>query len=517
MVSRGLNFIGDTTIDIGLGEATRSTLDAIISADIPVSYIEHKYQFERHLTHPKWTERYNAIKHGYRYGVNLISYNVMEYSQLNLKELQSLTHDTYSIAYWVWEQPAIPSRFHHAFYNVDEIWTASRFAQQAFAQVRPIPVHVIPYPVHIQQTKQLTASELGIPENRKTFFFSFSISSTLERKNPFGVIEAFRRAFPKDSQNAPILIIKAHHGDVFPKEAEQLRRELANIPHVLIEHSLERQDMINLMGSIDYYISLHRAEGFGLGMAEAMLLGKPVIATNFSSNTDFMNINNSFPVCYTLTPTPDDIHVYEAGQLWAEPDIDHAAEMMQLVVSKPELAQDRARLGQKTIQENYSPQVIGHMIKQRLAQIEPTIQNKVWAMPQPSPPTYEDINLDDVINIPENFDMMTMAIELKERFHTWDYNRIPENRSRLLQLPVIGFIFRLLKRLQILGRVWADLKFVLIAMVALQTELVKQVDPLTDNQHAQAQEIEKLKTDMRLHTQHKARVEQTDDKTGQST
>ncbi len=516
MESRGLNFIGDTTIDIGLGEATRSTLDAIISNDIPVSYIDYQYQFDKHLTHPQWTERYNAIKHGYRYDVNLISHNVLEYSQLNLNELQSLTHDSYSIAYWVWEQPAIPSRFHHAFYHVDEIWTASRFAQQAFAQIRPIPVHVIPYPVHIQQTKQLTASELGIPENRKTFFFSFSISSTLERKNPFGVIEAFRRAFPKDTPSSPILILKAHHTDVFPEETDLIKRKLADITHILIEHSLERQDMINLIGSIDYYISLHRSEGFGLGMAEAMLLGKPVIATNFSSNTDFMNINNSFPVRYTLTPTPDNIHVYEAGQLWAEPDIDHAAEMMQLVVSKPELAQERARLGQKTIQENYSPQVIGHMIKQRLAQIEPSVQNKVWTMPQPSP-TYDDINLDDALETPDNFDMTAMTIELRKRFETWDYNRIPENRSRLLQFPVIGFVFRMVKRVQILGKVWADLKFVLIAMVALHTELVKQVDLLEDNQHTQAQEIEKLKTDMRLHTQHKARVEQADNKTGKST
>ena len=496
---RGVNYIGDTTVNIGLGEATRSTLDAIISADIPVSYRELNYALKERVSNSDQIDRYNHLKQNCDHDINLIHYNFREYYDLAPEARYTLTKDKYTIVQWIWEQSEIPPVFHPAFYHVDEIWTASRFAQHAFANVRPVPVHVIPYPVSATPTHTWSPAELGVIGDKKTFFFSFSALSVPERKNPFAVIEAFRRAFPKPTSQSPVLILKAHHLEHLPEEANRLRRQLADIPHVLIEESLSRQDMINLMHSIDCFVSLHRAEGFGLGMAEAMLLGKPVIATNYSGNTDFMNLNNSFPVRYTMTHPSQNIPIYDPKIMWAEPDIDHAAELMQLVMSDPDLVQERARLGQKTIQENYSPDVIGQQIKNRLAQIQPTIRHKVWTFPTP-PPTYAPIDLETASAIPQDFDLIEMSDKLKKYYHTWEHRRIPETRNPLFGLPVIGFVLRLFSRVMRLGKMWADLKFILLALIAIQTELVKREDLSRPIQNAHDRLLQKLESDTSLLT-----------------
>lgn len=499
--STGINLIGDTTGELGLAETTRITLSAMIDNDIPVSYIEHNYTFAKREKGNQ-SRRFDRYKNGHQYAINLLFYNIYDMQFLDDNTLRNLTADRYTIGYWIWEQSKIAPELHEHFYKVDEIWTATRFCQQAFAGVRPIPVKVIPYPIQVQTTRKFTKHELGVDGDRPVFLFSFSVQSLEARKNSLGLIEAFRRAFPKDTPNSPVLLLKALHLDTAPDLAPVLEDRLSQVNGILMDDSLTRQEMNNLLGSVDCYISLHRSEGFGLGMAESMALGVPVIATHFSGNTDFMTRDNSFPVRYDLIPVTDDLfqyepdraYMYQRGQLWADPDLDHAAELMQTVISNPALAQERARLGQKTIQDHFSPQAVADLIRKRITAINPDDRRAVYPAVPVSPKPY---NLDTALDIPQAFDMNAMTADLRQRFQTWDYDRVPETRNRWLRLPVIGVFLRVFMRVWMLGKLWADLKYVLMALIALQTETTKKLQTIDEHD----QTLNQLRADNLLHTQ----------------
>jgi glycosyltransferase involved in cell wall biosynthesis len=221
--------------------------------------------------------------------------------------------------------------------------------------------------------------ELGLPEDACIFFFHFDSFSTFARKNPWAVIRAFRRAFASEERSGPVrLVMKTIHLSRTPAAAgERLRRELQDAGGILIDEELSAEDMGSLINRCDVYVSLHRSEGFGLGIAEAMLAGRPAIATAYSGNLEFMNQQNSCLVGYRLRPVDDseisynpgmDV-VYEAGQLWAEPDIGQAARWMRWLYENPA---ERARIGSaasRTISTRYSSAAAGAAAATRLAEI----------------------------------------------------------------------------------------------------------------------------------------------------
>ncbi len=162
----------------------------------------------------------------------------------------------------------------------------------------------------------MSRARFGLPEGRFVYLFTFAATSTAARKNPFGVIEAFERAFghPRGA-TAPLLVIKAHHllahdFDAFRLLHKHLLAALARVGGMLLTDHYTRLETNDLMACADCYVSLHRAEGFGLGLAEAMYLGKPAIATNYSGNVDFMTPENSYLVEYRLRKIVLEDHVY---------------------------------------------------------------------------------------------------------------------------------------------------------------------------------------------------------------
>ena len=193
-----------------------------------------------------------------------------------------------------------------------------------------------------------------------------------------GLIKAFEQAFaPHERGTSATLVLKSMRLHWFPELERFLRREMKRINGILMVDDLTNTEMTSLINCIDVYVSLHRCEGFGLGMAEAMRLGKPLIATAFSANVDFCTAENCLQVGYDLVQVTDDDHkyhpvmtgLYRAGQYWADPDLDQAARWMRHLFDRP---QQRARLGEaarKTIVEGFNRQVAGQRMRDRLTEI----------------------------------------------------------------------------------------------------------------------------------------------------
>lgn len=240
----------------------------------------------------------------------------------------------YNLAVFWWE-------FDDYFTNVacfdflDEIVVFSSITYKALEKV--IPKHVkltrleypfLTYSPQLSRNEVLSNYDLGL--DRVYTLFVFDMHSYIERKNPYGVLSAFNSAL---QQNKSLyLILKITNFDLWRKDSQDLLLSIKTLglskSVTIISDNLTEQEMRELIGCCDIYISLHRAEGLGLGMLEAMSLGKPVIATRFGGNLDFMNDDNSLLVDYTLTEVKKSFAAYQKGYLWAEPDVDMAAKYL---------------------------------------------------------------------------------------------------------------------------------------------------------------------------------------------
>jgi glycosyltransferase involved in cell wall biosynthesis len=225
----------------------------------------------------------------------------------------------------------------------------------------------MPLPVVPPPPAKVDRSHFGLSEDAYLFLFTFDVSSQLERKNPFGLIQAFRRAF--GGQSDVVLILKYTNAEYDPREVARLREASHGSNVVHVEGYLTRDELAGLMRAADCYVSLHRAEGFGLTIAEAMALGKPVIATNYSGNTDFMTASNSYPVDYRLVPIARDYGPYLRGMSWADPDLDQATALMREVVEDRARAAERGRRAAADIAASRAPERTGALVRRRLEEI----------------------------------------------------------------------------------------------------------------------------------------------------
>jgi glycosyltransferase involved in cell wall biosynthesis len=224
-----------------------------------------------------------------------------------------------------------PQAWQYATHMVDEIWVATEFIAEAMRKSGKKVVK-IPFPLEFDlPPEHLNKEYFGLNPKEFTFIFSFDFNSIPERKNPEATIKAFKRAFPKGDHCAR-LILKTMNGSHYAQLKKNLEVLIDQDPRIEIrDEYLTQDEMRGLIRSADCYISLHRAEGLGLGLAEAMYMGKPAIATGYSGNTEFMNSTNSILVPYALAPIPMGAYPNRQDQVWAEPDIEIAAEKMQKI------------------------------------------------------------------------------------------------------------------------------------------------------------------------------------------
>lgn len=239
------------------------------------------------------------------------------------------------IGYWAWEMPEIPPEWRPALRCVSRIWVPSRFTAAALEPHLPGRVHVVPPPLALAPPvpSALDRAAFGLPADAVVTLVSFNLASSFARKHPFAAIAAFRGAFGDRPDR--ILVLKVSHTNHAPADFARLA-SMARAPNIRLEtRTFSTGDSHALTACADIVLSLHRGEGFGLVLAEAMLLGKPVVATAWSGNTDFMDAGNAVPIGYRLVPARDDRMVYRG--LWAEPDVAEAAEQLRA------LADDTAR------------------------------------------------------------------------------------------------------------------------------------------------------------------------------
>lgn len=361
--AEGLNLIGYLTAESGVGESARSTLRILEAAGIPVTPIEFRVgnlsRMDETLPDVSATEHLHPI--------NLFHINADQMFVARQHLGQSLLAGRYNIGYWAWELPEFPDEWVPALGLLDEVWVPSAFCQQAIATKSPVPVLRVPHSVEAPSVAA-DREAFGIDERDVAFFAMCDVLSVPERKNPFGVAETFRRAFP--GNEAVRLLLKITNLEHQPDLSGRLRRLIAGDPRIrLLEGYLPRSELWTLMASIDCFVSLHRSEGFGLGMAEAMACGCAVIATGWSGNVDFTRHDNALLVAHRLVELERDLGPYRRGQLWAEPDIDAAADCMRQIVSSADLRRQLGVRARETVARELSPMAIAPLVRARLKAI----------------------------------------------------------------------------------------------------------------------------------------------------
>jgi glycosyltransferase involved in cell wall biosynthesis/2-polyprenyl-3-methyl-5-hydroxy-6-metoxy-1,4-benzoquinol methylase len=297
---------------------------------------------------------------------NLVCVNAPELPALYQTLGAEFFEDRYTIGVWAWEVDIVPPSWDRAFGLVDEIWVYSRYVQEIISNVSPVPVVRIPLPI-VAPPAGGEVDGLHLPEGF-AFLFLFDFYSTLARKNPLGLVEAFTRAF--EPGEGPQLVLKSHNGDFKPERLARLREAAGDRTDIhIVDQFLSSSEMAALMRRADCYVSLHRAEGFGLTLGETMALGKPVIATGFSANLDFMTAENSYLVRHRETLVGPEGENYPAHGTWAEPDIDHAARLMREVWCNQDEARARGERAQREIAEHFSLDAVGRVARERLKRL----------------------------------------------------------------------------------------------------------------------------------------------------
>ncbi len=358
-------YLGHT---LGLGAAARGYVRALGAAGVPVSTVTVPLH---HLALPvQLSEAYG--RHGFedlvqqgRHGFEIVAVNADELPGF----VERLGEDYFEgprIGIWGWETNSIPPRWQRAFALVQEIWVYSAFMAQNIGAVAPVPVVALPPPVQ-RPAEPAAPLRLGVPEGF-LFLYVFDYLSTVQRKNPVGLVEAFRRAFTPGE--GPQLLIKTINGPLRPLSEEEVLWAADGREDIhVIDRSLSGEQLDGVMAACDCYVSLHRAEGFGLTIAEAMAIGKPAIATGFSGNVDFMNEQNSYLVDFTIGRVGPECEIYPPEGEWADPSVEHAAQLMREVYTDREGAARRGARAADDIARKLSPEATGAAMRARLLEL----------------------------------------------------------------------------------------------------------------------------------------------------
>lgn len=321
--------VGPFTAGSGLGEAARMLLNAIEHAGMPFTVIDAA---DPAGTVPTTGEPANS--NVVPYDVNLLCLQPDRLDVFAAGVGPRLFNRRTTIGLWFWESTAFPDRYRASLRLLDRIWTTSEHVRRILSATTAAPVSVVPLPISDRTVEPMPRAALGFPEDGFLFLALFDLISA-RRKNPQAVVDAYRRAF--EPASGARLVLKTINGrDRKPRLLAELEQSVADREDiVVIDGYVPAAERDAMIAACDCFVSLHRAEGLGLPLIEAMRLGKPTIATGFSGNLDFMDDDSSYLVPYRLVPVPEREMVYSPTAQWAEPSVEAAAALMRRVFDDP--------------------------------------------------------------------------------------------------------------------------------------------------------------------------------------
>ena len=359
----GVNLVGYALGEFGIAENVRSYARALEQAgypfvirnfDVGVASRQEDHSMERHFA--------DAMRHDT--SVFFINADQMQVARGALGGAAFAGRR--NIGYWVWELERFPDAWHGAFDLVDEVWAPTEYVRRAIATCTNKPVLRMPKAIEFEPPAGMDRAHFGLAADAFTFLYSYDFNSFASRKNPEAAIAAFRQAF-SDGAHDVRLLVKSTNGARFPERLQALAASVADDPRIDVRDGfIARDEMFGLQNAVDCYVSLHRAEGFGLGMAECMYLGKPVIATGYSGNLDFMDRANSLLVDYRMVPLREGEYPFWQGQQWADPDVAHAAKLMRQVYDDREFARRIGATAAASIRHSNSRTVCAGAVIARL-------------------------------------------------------------------------------------------------------------------------------------------------------
>ena len=361
---QGVNVVGYLHAEDGIGGVARSVVDVLDRLGSPTSLRACTATGSRQAAELDP----HRVALDVTYDTTITCVNADQAPLLAEQMGERLPIASTNIGVWAWEVDVFPQWMARSAALVDEIWVYSRHAAGAISAAVDVPVHVFSPPISIPAAAEpVDRSALGLTDDF-TFLFCFDFGSGFERKNPIAVIDAFRRAFKPGE--GPRLVIKSVRRAAAPHAWARLLTAAEDRDDITVRDGYEpaaRQRA--LMAACDCYVSLHRAEGYGLTMAEAMAAGRPVIGTGYSGNLEFMNDDNAMLVPYELTRVPFGCRPYPPTAYWAEPDLDAAAHAMRSVASDPRAAAELGAEGRAYIADGFCADARVDFVRARLHEL----------------------------------------------------------------------------------------------------------------------------------------------------
>ena len=355
---RGINLIGPMQQNSGLGQSCRLLERAINASGIMYEVFPYSSELS--------PRKFKLFSTKLVYSINIFHINAHEFCHAFYQLKKKSWDRHYNIVYWLWELEDFPDSWVPYTRMIDEIWTPAEFVSNSIRKKVKIPVKTVPYWLQVKIDNQITRKYFGLPEEKFLFFVAYDKNSVAERKNPQGCINAFKIAFRPNNRDVG-LVIKINHAT--ETDVEQLKEELTGYNVYFIKKTLSKLEMDTMISLMDVYISLHRAEGFGLILAESMALGTQVVATDYSANTEFMNSEVACMIDYQKVILKDDVWPYERGNCWAEPNVEQAAEYLRKLYEDSTYYNEIKIRAQKYITEWLGEKRITEIIKSRCKEI----------------------------------------------------------------------------------------------------------------------------------------------------
>ena len=360
----GVNIIGPVFGEFGIGEDVRSLAKALLHLNIDINIIEYpkkgnfakaRYSLEEYCS--------NDFKHQ----INIFCIPIFEIFRFISEHGFSGFDNKFNIGYSPWELETWPSQFKFMTSYLDEVWASSSHTFNAYSKSLDTPVYHIPLVVEPFEQDDFTQLKYNskIDQSKFNFLYVFDSNSTYARKNPHDVVKAFKKAFLKNSEAS--LVLKTMN---YQFDDAQLNIDLKDASNItLINECLSRGELFALYKACDAYVSLHKAEGFGRTIAEAMLLQKPVIVSNYSGNTDFCTSNTAFLVEGKLQEIDAYAYHFWYQNKWFSSELDSAASQMLECFENRKLRSFRVRNAYELISESFSIESIARKIRLRLINI----------------------------------------------------------------------------------------------------------------------------------------------------